>query len=345
MIEPTVSIIIPCLNEENFIEGVIQNILEQDYPLYDMEVLFIDGKSTDRTVKIIQKYTTYTPPEGQDKLTIRLFTNKFRFVPHAMNLGIKNASGKIIIRLDAHASYPSNYVSTLLHWLKKLDADNVGGIWKIEPRSHSLKARAIASTLSHPAAVGNALYRLGVDQPLEVDTVPFGCYPKTVFEEHGVYNLRLRRNQDIELNKRIRRKGGKIFLVPEIECTYFARDTFASLWKNNFANGKWVILTAWITKKFHSLSIRHFVPFGFFIYLVLSIGLLFKAWWAGWVWWMTILLSPLILYFSMILFFSLYLSWKEKEIRMFPFFLMSFLTLHISYGAGSLSGIFSLNKY
>ena len=345
MENPTISIIIPCFNEEKFIEGVIQNILEQNFPMGEMEVLFLDGRSTDNTAKIIQKHIDAPTEDDQEKLSIQLIDNPYRFVPQGMNLGIQNAKGNLIIRLDAHAAYPKNYIRDLYTWQKKLDADNVGGIWRIKPRSHTLKARAIAKTLAHPMAVGNALYRLGVKQPMEVDTVPFGCFPKSTFEKYGNYNTRLHRNQDIELNKRIIRGGGKIFLIPEVECTYFARDTFRSLWKNNFDNGKWVILTAWITRTLKALSIRHFVPLGFFIYLIFCLLLLIKILISGWISWMGILFCPLILYFSLIVFFSFQMSFKEKNIGMFPYFVLSFLTLHISYGAGSIDGFFSIKKY
>jgi len=334
---PTVSILIPCFNEEDFIEAVIQNILNQDFPKEQMEVLFLDGMSTDKTAQIISQYT-------ENHHFIRLISNPNKFVPQAMNLGIKHAKGEVIIRLDAHATYPKQYISKLIFYLKKLNADNVGGTWNIQPRSNSLKAIAIAKTLAHPVGVGNALYRMGIDAPQEVDTVPFGCYPKTVFEKYGYYDARLKRNQDIELNKRIIRQGGKIFLVPEVECTYYARDTFAALWKNNYGNGKWVILTAWLTKALNSLSVRHFVPLAFFVYILLCCFVVGKILLLGVDLWSGLFLLPLGFYFLIILYFSFRASLKEKDLRFLPYFIGSFFTLHLSYGVGSFAGLFSLNK-
>lgn len=333
--KPTVSILIPCFNEEPFIEAVIQNILDQDFPQEEMEVLFLDGMSTDKTASIISQY-------AKDQSFIKLIPNPEKFVPQAMNLGIKQAQGEIIIRLDAHAAYPKQYISKLIFWLKKLPADNVGGIWNIQPRSNSTKAKAIARTLSHPIGVGNALYRMGISEPQEVDTVPFGCYKKNVFEKYGNYDIRLKRNQDIELNKRIKRKGGKIFLVPDVECTYFARDTFSALWKNNYANGKWVILTSWFTGTFDSLSIRHFVPLAFFVNVLLAIFSLSKIiFFEGSLIW-GIFIFPILIYLFIISFFSMKLSLEEKTIKAFPSFIISFLTLHLSYGVGSFVGLFSI---
>jgi len=334
---PTISILIPCFNEENFIEAVIQNILEQDFPQSQMEVLFLDGMSKDKTPQIISQY-------AENQSFIKLIPNPDQFVPQAMNLGIAKAKGEIIIRLDAHAAYPKQYISKLVFWLKKLNVENVGGIWNIQPRSNSLKAIAIARTLSHPIGVGNALYRMGIDSPQEVDTVPFGCYPKSVFKKYGNYDTRLKRNQDIELNKRIKRKGGKIFLVPDVECTYFARDTFSGLWKNNYGNGKWVVLTAWFTKTFDALSIRHFVPLAFFGYILLFFFTLAFSLVKGISVLAIIFLLPLVFYFLIILFFSIKLSMEKQDIRLLPYFILSFFTLHLSYGVGSFLGLFSILK-
>lgn len=332
-----VSVIIPCFNEEPFIEGVIQNILEQDFPQEEMEVLFLDGMSQDKTPKIIAQYADNHP-------FIKLIPNHEQFVPQAMNLGIQQAKGKIIIRLDAHAAYPKQYISKLVFWLKKLSADNVGGVWNIQPRSNSTKAVAIARTLSHPVGVGNALYRMGISAPQEVDTVPFGCYPKNIFEKYGNYDIRLKRNQDIELNKRIKRKGGKIFLVPEVECTYYARDTFNALWKNNYANGKWVVLTSWFTGTFNSLSIRHFTPMAFFVNVLLSFfAILNILLFDGHILW-GVFVGSILFYLLIISFFSLRLSLEKNKIGAFPYFLLSFLTLHLSYGVGSFAGLFSILK-
>lgn len=337
MKKPTVSILIPCFNEEDFIEAVIQNILEQDFPQEEMEVLFLDGMSKDNTQKIILQYAENQP-------FIKLIPNPEQFVPQAMNLGIEQAKGEIIIRLDAHAAYPKQYISRLIFWLKKLPAENVGGIWNIQPRSNSIKAKTIARTLSHPIGVGNALYRMGISEPQEVDTVPFGCYPKTVFEKYGNYDVRLKRNQDIELNKRIKRQGGKIFLVPDVACTYFARDTFRALWKNNYGNGKWVILTSWFTGTFDSLSIRHFVPLAFFVNVLLAIFALIKVLFFGGSWLWQLLIFPIIFYFIIIGIVSMKLSLENTKRGAFPYFLISFFTLHLSYGIGSFVGIFSILK-
>ena len=189
-------------------------------------------------------------------------------VPVAMNIGIKASIGDIVMRLDAHAQYPPNYFSVLVKELVRLRADNVGVACKTDVLNKTSKTLAIREVLSNRFGVGNSTFRLGVDKVIEVDTVPFGCWKKDVFNKYGFYDERLIRNQDIELNKRIVRGGGHIFIVPDTYCTYLARETFDGLAKNNFGNGKWNILTVYYTKQFKSLSVRHFIPLLFLLSLI-----------------------------------------------------------------------------
>ena len=166
----------------------------------------MDGMSTDDTRCIVVNYSNEYP-------FIKLFDNPKRIVPCAMNIGIKASKGDIIIRLDAHASYPTNYFSALIGRIVELDADNVGVV---------CKTLAIREVLSNKFGVGNSVFRTGVDKVMKVDTVPFGCYRRDTFERFGMYDERLIRNQDFELNYRIRKGNGRIFIVPDSYCTYFA---------------------------------------------------------------------------------------------------------------------------
>ena len=220
------SVICPIYNEEKYIANCIESILLQDYPKDDLEVLFVDGMSKDRTREIVAEYTRKYP-------FIRLIDNPEKIVPYAMNYGIRASKGEVIIRLDAHATYEKNYFSALVRRLNELGADNVGSVCKTDVLNKTPKTLAIREVLSNKFGVGNSVFRTGIDKVMEVDTVPFGCWRRDVFDKYGLYDLRLVRNQDIELNKRILRGGGKIFIVPDTYCTYLARETFKGLAKNN----------------------------------------------------------------------------------------------------------------
>jgi len=322
-----ISVIIPVLNEENYIATCLDSILESDFSMEEMEILLVDGGSQDKTVDIVKEYMT-------EYSNIQLLKNPKKIVPVAMNIGIREAKGDYIIRLDAHASYPKDYFSKLIAWHQKLDADNIGGIVRTEVMRPTLKANAIKKVLSHPLGVGNSDFRVGVTEVKEVDTVPFGCYPKKVFETYGLYDERLVRNQDIELNKRILNRGGKIYLVPDVSCTYYARETLKALAKNNFANGKWNILTAYYTGTLRSLSLRHFIPLLFVLSLIIPvIGAIFipKLWWIS--------LLSLASYLTLVIIISLKLRTSIMQIKDL---VVAFLTLHLSYGLGSLWGILTV---
>jgi glycosyltransferase involved in cell wall biosynthesis len=326
---PKISIIIPTLNEEKYIKSCIDSILDSTYDKDNMEILIIDGMSSDKTREIIHSYI-------QKYNFIKLIDNVKKIVPVAMNIGIKQAKGEYIVRLDAHALYPKDYFSKLIKWHKKLDADNLGAIIKTKVKNNTSKANSIAKVLSCKFGVGNSDFRVGVDEPKEVDTVPFGCYKKDVFEKYGLYDERLVRNQDIELNRRIISKKGKVYLVPDIECVYYAREEFKQLAKNNFANGKWNILTAFYTKTLSSLSLRHFIPLMFVLSLILPIlGAVFypKL--------IYISLLSLISYIGLVIIISIKLNDKNTKLI---YLIWSFIVLHISYGVGSLVGLFEILK-
>lgn len=322
---PIVSVIIPTRNEEKFIEKCINSLLNTDYPKEKIEILVVDGLSEDNTREIVKKLS-------QKHKNIKLLTNYKKKKSPALNIGIKNSSGEIILIADAHSTYQKNYILKNVEHLLTSDAHNVGGVINVLPRRNSSKAKAISLCLSHPFGTGGASYRRKITEPKYVDTVPFGCYKREVFEKLGGFNEKLDRNMDIEFNLRMKKNGYKIMLFPDIKINYFARDNFKDLFKNNFQNGLWVILSTKYAKK--AFSFRHLVPL-FFVLFLISILFIFKF---------TILktfyFSVLGLYLILNIFFSLKIAVKEKSFLIFFYSFLSFLILHISYGLGSLVGIF-----
>lgn len=322
------SVICPVYNEAKYIDVCIQSILLQDYPKEKLEVIFVDGMSDDGTRGIIGDYATKYP-------FIHLVNNVKRIVPIAMNIGIKAARGDVIMRLDAHAQYPINYFSVLVKKLFELNADNVGAACRTDVLNRNSKTLAIKEVLSNRFGVGNSTFRLGVDKAVNVDTVPFGCWRREVFEKYGYYDERLIRNQDIELNKRIIRGGGLIFIVPDTYCTYLARETFKDLIKNNSSNGKWNILTVYYTKQFRSLSVRHFVPLAFIFSLLLPAMLSVFYTPLG-------LVAILSLLIYVLCIFAICISLSLNKELNFYYLFSSFIVLHLSYGWGSFIGLLSV---
>lgn len=327
---PFISIIIPCRNEEIYIAECLDSVTASDYPAELMEILVIDGMSNDNTRFIAEKFVAGNP-------NIQVFENPDKTAPYAMNLGIDRAKGDLLFIISAHAGYPDDYFTNLVSCMKRMDADVAGGVMITDVKNKNPKTRSIRSILSSPLGVGNAWFRTGIKKIKEVDTVPFGCYRKSVFEKFGRYNTRLTRNQDIELNKRIRQQGGKIYLVPDIYCIYFARETFSEVAYNNYRNGHWNILTVYITKTFSSLSWRHFVPLALILSLLAPIiASLFRIPGIAW-------LSLLVLVIYQVFIVIAVLKAKNSE-NSFIYLWWGFMTLHFSYGFGSLTGIFRIGK-
>lgn len=322
------SVICPIYNEEKYIQACIESIIAQDYPKNDLEVIFVDGMSTDSTRKIVNDYTTRYS-------WIRLIDNPDRIVPPALNRAIDASNGDIIIRLDAHASYAPNYFSSLVNASIKYGADNVGAVCRTDVLNKTPKSLAIKEVLAHPLGVGNSAFRTGIDGVKEVDTVPFGCWKRSAFERFGRFDNRLIRNQDIEFSKRIIRGGGKIVIIPDTYSIYYARETFTKLAKNNYCNGKWNILTVWFTKQFNSLSLRHFIPLIFLLSLLLPV--LCAIFWHPIIW---IAVASLLSYLIVVSIISIKLA-KAKHLNFF-YLVATFFILHLSYGWGSLVGILKL---
>ncbi len=323
-----ISIICPVYNEEANIVQCIDSILCQDLT-EPYELLLVDGKSTDRTVEIIQPYLKSHP-------FIRLLENPKRTAPCAMNIGMQAAIGEVIIRIDAHSEYPNDYCSRLVEALRTLpNAENVGGVAVGTNTETTNTAVAISSVLSHPLGVGNSQFRIGTKEIKEVDTVPFGCFRKSIFERVGFYNEKLTRNQDIELNERIRKSGGKIYLLPDLQIKYKARSTYSALAKNNFENGLWNILTLYYTRNLSALSLRHFVPLLFLLSLIIPTLLMLINPLFG-------ILSAMSLFVYLILIIGVSVKMDRENECGIHRFVFTFFTLHFSYGWGSIVGLFKV---
>lgn len=322
------SVIVPIYNEEKYIAKCIDSMLKQDYPKNDLEIILVDGMSEDRTREIATEYIATYP-------FIRMIENTHRIAPWAMNLGIKEAKGDVIMRLDAHATYEKNYFSALVKALKLYDADNVGAVCRTDVLNKTPKTLAIREILSNKFGVGNSTFRTGITKAQEVKTVPFGCWKRSVFDRYGMYDIRLVRNQDIELNKRIIRGGGKIIIIPDTFCTYLARETYKKLAKNNYGNGKWNILTVYYTKELRSLSIRHFVPLLFVLSFTIPTIV-------GLIWWPAFCISALALSVYLLVMGGVSAKLAISKKLNFFYLLTSFIVLHVSYGCGSLMGLLKL---
>lgn len=323
---PLVSVILPTLNEEKTIEKTIISFIESDYQ--NVELIVVDGMSSDRTREIVERLKEKYPNK------IRLLENSKKYTPSGINIGIKNANGKYIMLASGHASYSKNYISACVQALENNECDVAGGVMEVLPRSSSVKAVAISEILKHPFGIGGAKYRTNNQKKEYVDTVAYGIYKREIFEKVGLFNEELIRNQDIEFNIRLKNAGYKILLIPEARAYYYARDTYTKLWQNNYSNGFWVTHSSKFVKR--AYRPRHLVPMLFVLYLIslllllLPVNRVLKFLYA----------LPASLYLALSIYFSSQVAIKHKKIALVPYTFFSFLVLHISYGIGSIVGIF-----
>ena len=320
------SVIVPIYQEEKYISKCIDSMLSQDYPKDDLEIILVDGMSKDRTREIVATYTAKYP-------FIRMIDNPKQIAPCAMNRGIKEAKGDVIMRLDAHVYYPKNYFSLLVEKLNELPgAENVGALCNTLPVNDSITAQSIAAVLSSSFGMGNSHFRVGADKEMEVDTVPFGCFHRSIFNKVGLYDEELVRNQDDELNARIIKAGGKIYLIPQLVCEYYARDTAKKVYKMFYQYG---VFKPLVNKKLGSpATVRQFFPLFFVLGLLVGpVVCLFLPvlWWA---------------YFAVImLWFILATSFSLKDSKNLKRILTQnwiYFVVHFGYGWGYIVGIYKI---
>jgi glycosyltransferase involved in cell wall biosynthesis len=244
-----ISIIIPCRNEERHISQVLEAVLSQELePDWDLEIVVADGFSSDNTRAILRYYGSLNP-------RVRLIDNPGRIVSSGLNEAIKACNGEIIIRMDAHTTYATDYVRQCISVLKTSAADNVGGPWIA--KGQGMIGKAIAAAFQSRFCMGGGKAH-DPHYEGEVDTVYLGCWPRSVFNKAGMFDPELIRNQDDEFNFRLRRSGGKIWQSPRIKSVYTPRSSFRTLFKQYIQYGFWKVSV--IRKHGAPASWRHVVP-------------------------------------------------------------------------------------
>jgi succinoglycan biosynthesis protein ExoA len=224
---PPVSIVIPVRNEAAAIRLALDACLAQDYE-GPIEIVVADAMSKDDTRSVVSSYTA--------EHDVTMVDNVSRTTPGGLNAAINAAGGAIIVRCDAHSVLPTDYVSSAVEILQRTGAVNVGGIQRavgITPMQ-----RAIAAAMSSRFGVGDARFHFGGPAG-SVDTVYLGVFPRSALDAIGGFDETLLRNQDYELNYRLRQNGGEVHFDPSLEVVYRPRRSLASLGKQYFNYGRW----------------------------------------------------------------------------------------------------------
>ncbi len=314
-----VAVVIPCRNEERYIEKCVGSVLASDYPSENLRVIVCDGRSSDRTQEIVRTI-------AQNDSRVELLINRQETTPYALNLGIMHAADcDVFIILGAHSEINSDYVKLCI---KNLQNDSsvgcVGGI--LENVNEDSVSEKIGKAMSSPFGVGNAHFRTGAKSGY-VDTVAFGAYAKEVFEKIGYFDEDLTRNQDDEFNFRVIKGGFKILLDPAIRAKYYVRASFEKLLRQYYQYGFWKV---YVNRKHRTVtSIRQLAPPFFVLFVMTVVALPFVPYY--WMLWSVMLIS----YFLFAITSALFQKSKLSEV---PGVVIAFVLLHLGYGFGYIRG-------
>ncbi len=321
--QPTVTVIVPCFNEEATIGALLSAILRQTFPLDRLEVVIADGLSRDGTRDVIARFKRENPV-----LRIDVINNDERTIPSGLNRAIQASSGSVIVRLDAHSIPIPEYVERCVLALEHDLGDNVGGVWSIVPGGSGPMARGIAAAAAHPLGAGDALYRLG-GTARTVDTVPFGAFRRELLSRVGGFDERLLTNEDYEFNFRVRRAGGRVWLDPNIRSEYVARGSLPELARQYWRYGLWKFRM--LIRHPRSLRWRQAVP-PIFVFTILGLAALAPFWHQARVG--LALLAAL--YLAALILAGADMALRRRDARILPAGMAALATMHFAWGGGFL---------
>jgi succinoglycan biosynthesis protein ExoA len=330
---PTISVVVPCYNEAAHIPDLLEAI--RDQTLRPSEIVIADCRSTDDTLARIaaDPFCSLLPP-------IHVISCEVRSTPLAVNRAIEASRGEIIVRLDGHSRPDRDYIERCLHVLDTPEAGVVGGIWRIRPGADTRTAAAIALAAAHPFGAGDALYRTGhgLTAPRDVDTVPFGCFRRSLWERLGGFDEHFLANQDYEFNYRVRRAGARVVLDPRIRATYTARSTVWGLARQYFRYGWWKAET--LKRHPRSLRWRQAVPAGFVAALVLLGAASLADPRAA------LALAGLLLFYGTVAgAAAVHCLAKTRQWILLPYLPVVFATIHIMWGLGLLTNALTAGRW
>jgi len=324
---PMVSVILPIRNEANYIARSLGAVLAQDYPADRMEVMVVDGMSTDGTREIVESMRSGSP-------RVQIIDNTRRIAPTALNAAIARARGEILVRVDGHCEIERDYVRRCVEHLRNDEVDGVGG--PLQTIGESFVARGIAVAMSSTFGVGDSAFRTVSNKTMLVDTVAFPAYTRNIVELVGFFDEELVRNQDDDYNYRLRKIGAKVLLAANVRARYYSRSSIRSLWRQYFQYGYWKVRV--MQKHPRQMRPRQFVPPLFVGALLLSLAAAaFSFIHGAWLAWPFGLAAGS--YALANLAASALITARRRDWPLFLLLPIAFAILHVSYGLGFLVGL------
>ena len=316
-----VSIIITARNEEKYLPMLFEDILNQTFPLQNIEVVFMDSNSTDNTRLVMEEFK-----KNNETLSVQIVTNERQIQAAGFNEGVKHATGDVVLKIDAHSRIPADFVQ------KNVDEILAGAYVCGGNRPTVVDSADDFSKTLHiveESALGSSIanYRKS-DVKRKVNSIFHGMYRKEVFDKVGLADERLLRTEDNEFHYRVRKAGYDIIFNPEIESYQYIRPTFTKMIQQKFANGYWIGLTSHVCRD--CLSLFHFGP-GVFVATLLVLMMLTLVSFVP-------LLTVVFLYLLAVLGLSIFEISKQKfnpTLLLIPFIMIA---IHFAYGVGTIKG-------
>jgi succinoglycan biosynthesis protein ExoA len=318
-----ISVVAPIRNEAEHIDHFIRDLAGQDYE-GELEIFMADGRSSDDSV---ERLAGAAETAG---LSVTVLENPAGWVSQGLNACIDRATGDLIVRLDCHSRYPTDYLRRCAVAAEETGAENVGGV--LLPRGRMTTERAVACASDNP--FGGIGWRIDASttERIEVDTVTYGAFRPRAFELAGRFDESLVRNQDDEFNLRLRKRGGRIVLDPAIRVFYTPRGSLRGAFRQYYEYGVWKVPV--MLKHRQVASLRSLAPFGFVASLPI-LGLL-AVWRAEARLLLLIELATYVL--GALVFAAIGIGRRHESWRILPRVVAAFMTFHVAYGIGMAKG-------
>lgn len=316
-----VDIMMPVLNEENYIEGCVSSLQCQTYGNENFSIIIVDGGSEDQTVGVVEELMLKYP-------NVRLLKHVKKHVPISLNMAIQESRAKYIVRADVHTNYSYDYIEKCVEYLESTGADNVGG--PMIPVGRSFFQKTVAASYYSKFALGGGKIH---DPTYEgySDTVYLGAFRRETLLNIGMYDENMFKDEGEELDLRIIKSGGKMFLTPNIRSYYYPRKSLSGLFRQYFEYGEWKVRL--IKKHKRPARIAQLAPFGFVLFIASGAPLLEVKSYFKYAYF-----SVLLLYLALDVFFSMVNSHSKGAAQKLSIMIVQFV-FHIAYGLGFAKGI------
>ena len=259
---PLVSVVLAVFNEGGHVQKCMDSLLAQETPDFDIEILAVDGGSTDGTREYLEVIAARHS-------RVRVLLNQQRRAPFAFNIGIREARGQYVCIFGSHTIYKKDYISVCLNELIARGAGGCGGRVLTEPSSDTLEACLVACGMAHPFGSSRKSFRT---QPEGfADAVNYMIIRRDALIEAGGYSEALLRNQDNDLNQKLCASGRRLYCTWKTQCIYHPKETIGGLFRYGYQNGFWSVIS--FKENPASMGLRHFAPFFFVVGLLASVFL------------------------------------------------------------------------